>query len=138
MNNTIVYTILKKSADKWPDSPAVYDEFGTLTFKQLFEEAEELRAKLLASGVKEGMGIGVMARNSRNFITGIFGVIGCGATVMPLSHQLKKGEVDDVINEAKLHAIMDDLNGVQPIENATFKIKMNVEEFRFAWTNVHK
>lgn len=138
MTNPIVYEILKTSAEKWPNNPAVFDEYGSLTFKELFDEAEELRSKLIALGVKEGMGIGVMARNSRNFITGIFAVIGCGATVMPMSHQLKKGEVDDVINEAKLHAIIDDLNGIQPIENATSKLKMNVDEFRFSWTNVHK
>ena len=51
---------------------------------------------------------------------------------------MKKGEVEDVINEAKLHAILDDLYGVQPIDNATSKLKMKIDEFRFAWTNVHK
>lgn len=136
--NTPVYEILVESAKKWPDSPAVIDEFGILSFKELFEEAEELKIKLLALGIKEGMGIGVMARNSRNFITAIFAVVGCGATVMPMSHQLKKGEIDDVVNEAKLHAIMDDLHGVQPVENATAKIKMKKDEFRFAWTSTHK
>lgn len=136
--NTPVYEILFASAKKWPDSPAIIDEFGTLTFKELYDEAEELKVKLLALGVKEGMGIGVMARNSRNFITAIFAVVGCGATVMPMSHQLKKGEIDDVVNEAKLHAIMDDLHGVQPVENATAKIKMRKDEFRFAWTSIHK
>jgi acyl-coenzyme A synthetase/AMP-(fatty) acid ligase len=138
MKHFPVYEILSASAKQWPQQPAVYDEYGTLSFRELEAEAEELRLKLISLGVKEGMGIGVMARNSRNFITAIFAVVGCGATVMPMSHQLKKGEVDDMINEAKLHAILDDKNGVQPVDNATANIKMKIDGFRFAWTNVHK
>src|SRR6188768_2439554 len=108
MNDLFAYNALKDAAEKWPNSPAIYDEYGSLTFEQLFHETETLKDQLIKLGGTKGMGVGVMARNSRNFITGIFSVIGCGATVMPMSHQLKKGEIDDVLTEAKLHAIMDD------------------------------
>ncbi len=136
MNDLLAYNALKDSAHHWPDSPAIYDEFGSLSFKQLFEEAEILKSRLIELGVKHGMGVGVMARNSRNFITGIFSVIGCGATVMPMSHQLKKNEIDDVINEAQLHAIMDDQHGMKPIDVETENIKMKIESFRFAFTSI--
>lgn len=138
MNDLLAYNALRNAAHNWPDSPAIYDEFGSLTFKQLFEEAETLKTRLMELGVKPGMGIGVMARNSRNFITGIFSVIGCGATVMPLSHQLKKNEIDDVLREAQLHAIMDDRHGVNPQDNEGVSIGMKIESFRFGFTNVAK
>lgn len=138
MNDLLAYNALRNAAHNWPNSPAVYDEFGSLTFKQLFEEAETLKARLVELGVRPGMGIGVMARNSRNFITGIFSVIGCGATVMPLSHQLKKNEIEDILREAQLHAIMDDRHGVNPLDSENNLIKMNIESFRFGFTNVSK
>jgi len=138
MNDLLVYNVLKDAAHKWPDLPAVYDEFGMLTFKQLYTETETLKQQLIELGVCKGMGVGVMARNSRNFISGIFAVIGCGATVMPMSHQLKQAEINDVLNEAKLHAILDDRSGVQPIEGFDTVIKMNIESFRFAFTTISK
>jgi acyl-coenzyme A synthetase/AMP-(fatty) acid ligase len=138
MNRPLVYEILRDSAAQWPDSPAVFDEYGVLTFQELESEACALSEQLKTLGVRPGMGIGVMARNSRNFITAIFAVVGCGATVMPMSHQLKKGELDEVLSEAKLHAILDDRSGVQPTDNAVADLKMKIDGFRFAWTNIHK
>lgn len=57
---------------------------------------------------------------------------------MPLSHQLKTSEIDDVINEAQLHAILDDKHGVQPIAQVVSEIKMKIESFRFAYTSINK
>ncbi len=138
MNNLFAYNALKDAAQKWPNSPAIYDEYGTLTFKQLFQETESLKDQLIKLGVIKGMGVGVMARNSRNFITGIFSVIGCGATVMPMSHQLKKAEIEDVLKEAQLHAIMDDQHGAKPLDSTEQIIPMNIESFRFGFTSIPK
>ena len=100
MNQFPVYEILKDAAKQWPQRPAVYDDHGTLNFDELYNEAEQLRLYLLKLGIGQGMGVGVRARNGRNFIIGIFAVVGCGAAVMPMSHQLKKNEVDDILEEA--------------------------------------
>jgi long-chain acyl-CoA synthetase len=136
MDQLPVYEILIEAARKWPEKPAVYDDYGMLTFEQLYLETEELRCQLLSLGVKQGMGVGVKARNGRNFITGIFAVIGCGAAVMPLSHQLKKGEIEDIINEAQLHALLDDRSGGKshPVIDAV--IPMKAESFSFSRTDV--
>lgn len=109
-----VYDLLRDAAEKWPENPAVYDEQGMLTFTELFSQTEKLREKLSALGVKPGMGIGVKARNGRHFIMGIFAGVGCGATVMPVSHQLKKQEIDDILSAAGLHVLIDDGSGVSP------------------------
>jgi acyl-coenzyme A synthetase/AMP-(fatty) acid ligase len=138
MENFPVYNVLKEAAEKWPNAPAVFDEFGTLSFQELFDESEVLKLKLLELGIRPGMGIGVMARNSRNFIIGIFAVIGCGATVMPMSHQLKGAEIDDVLREAKLHGILDDQHGICPIEGEKLIIPMKIEAFRFSYSTIDK
>ncbi len=138
MDNLLVYNVLKEASQKWPHLPAVYDEHGAVTFLELYHETEDLKDELIKLGITQGMGVGVMARNGRNFISGIFAVIGCGATVMPLSHQLKPSEINEIINEAQLHAILDDKHGVQPIEKIISEIKMTIESFRFAFTNTDK
>ena len=45
MNNLLVYNTLKEAALKWPNSPAIYDDYGMLNFEQLFLETEVLKNK---------------------------------------------------------------------------------------------
>lgn len=135
MNQFPVYEILKDAAKQWPQRPAVYDDHGTLNFDELYNEAEELRLYLLKLGIGQGMGVGVRARNGRNFIIGIFAVVGCGAAVMPMAHQLKKNEVDDILEEAKLHAVLDDGSGDKAIENIDAVISMGFGSFNFSFTH---
>ena len=133
-----VYEILRDAAEEWPNNPAVYDDHGMISFQQLFNEAEKLRMHLVSLGIKEGMGIGVMAANGRNFIIGIFGAVGTGAAVMPMSPQLKRAEVDDILQEAKLHAIIDDMSSIQPFDTMETVIPMQQGSFRFAFTDIHE
>ena len=136
MNVLPVYEILKEAAQQWPHNPAVYDDHGTLSFHQLFTEAEELRLQLMTLGMKEGMGIGVMAANGRNFIIGIFAAVGTGAAVMPMSPQLKAAEIDEILEQAKLHAIIDDRSSTQPLDSIETVIPMQEGAFRFAVTHI--
>jgi acyl-coenzyme A synthetase/AMP-(fatty) acid ligase len=131
-----VYEILREAAQQWPANAAVHDEYGSITFLELFTEAEELKKQLVASGIKEGMGIGVMAANSRYFIIGIFAAVGTGAAVMPMSPQLKKAEIDEILQEAKLHAIIDDRSAAQPLDTVDTVIPMKIGSFRFGFTGV--
>ena len=133
-NELLVYEILKDAAVKWPGKPAVYDDHGMMTFAELYSQTEILRIKLIELGVKPGMGMGVKARNGRNFIMGIFAGVGCGAAVMPMSHQLKTAEIDEILAEAQLHVIIDDMSGVCPVKGVGSVIEMNAESFSFIFT----
>jgi len=136
MNALPVYEILQEAAQQWPNNPAVYDEYGMMSFQQLFTEAEKLRLQLMRLGMSEGMGIGVMAANGRNFIIGIFAAVGTGAVVIPMSPQLKAAEINEILEQAKLHAIIDDRSSIQPLENIETVIPMQQGSFRFAFTPV--
>ncbi len=138
MDQLPVYEILRDAANKWPGNPAVYDDLGMISFLELFNEAEVLRTHLMSLGIKEGMGIGVMAGNSRHFIIGIFAAVGTGATVMPMSPQLKKAEIDDILQDAKLHAIIDDRSAAQPVDSVDTVIPMKTGSFRFGFTGIHE
>jgi len=104
----------------------------------LYAQTETLRLHLINLGLKPGMGIGVKARNGRNFIMGIFAGVGCGAAVMPMSHQLKKAEIEDILAEAQLHVLIDDMSGIPPILAVNAVIAMDVESFSFSFTGSGK
>lgn len=136
MNNQRVYHLLKSAADQWPDNPAIHDEFGSISFKSLENEVDALMLELQLLGIKPGMGVGVMARNSRNFIISVFAVLGCGAAVMPVSHQLKQAEINEILEKTKLHAVLDDFSGIQPLDNVLQDIQMNIGKMRFGKTDI--
>lgn len=115
MQQSNIYTVLENANHQWADNPAVYDDFGMLTFSGLHEETELLKAQLIQRGIGKGQAVGMMARNGRNFIIGIFAVAGTGACVMPMSHQLKRDELSDAVKEAQLSFILDDLSGIDPL-----------------------
>src|SRR3989338_795278 len=115
MKHFLVYQELEQAALKWPDLSAIFDEHGAMSFAELWQATEACKIELLQLGVHSGMGLGVMARNSRQFIILVFGVLGCGASVLPLSHQLKRPELEEIIEHAQLHAVLDDFSGIQPL-----------------------
>lgn len=113
--NSRIYQLLVESAEQFSDQPAIYDEKGELSFTSLLAEVDALSSKLFDAGIEKGCGVGVMAKNSREFIISVFAVLGCGAAVMPISHQLKRPEIDEVINKAGIHFIIDDGSGIEPL-----------------------
>lgn len=132
-----VYDVLYDANLKWGNEVAVYDEWGTQTFQDLWKETELLRERLIQSGIKEGMAVGVIARNGRNFISGIFAVIGTGAVAMPVSHQLKDNELKEVWKDAQLTAIIDDGSSKDYQPETYETIHLSVGFFRLSMVNAN-
>ena len=110
--------LLYQSARNWPENIAVHDQFGSISYAELGREVKLFAEALRQGGIKAGMGVGVLGKNSRFFIAAVFAVMDCGAVVMPISSQLKEDEVKQIIKTAGLHAIIDDQNGIQPLPKA--------------------
>jgi long-chain acyl-CoA synthetase len=103
-----VFETLSQAARQWPSRPAIIDAAGTLDYQSLWREIESLRVQLARLDVCEGQGVGVRARNGRAFVIGALAALGCGATVMPIHHQLKPDELTDMLARAPLGFILDD------------------------------
>lgn len=106
-----VYEVLQQAATTWPEQAAVHDEAGTISFSELFIQTETLRNQLEKSGIMPGMAVGLKAKNGRDFITGIFAITGAGAVALPVYHQLKAMEIDELVQQTGLHAWIDDHSG---------------------------
>ena len=79
-----------------------------LDYQSLWREVEALRLQLDRVGVRDGQGLGVLARNGRAFIIGALAALGCRAVVMPIHFQLKPAELAEMLARAPLAAILDD------------------------------
>jgi len=93
------------------DHIAIKDEHGALSYSEFAGEVKKLSKVLISKGLKEGMGVGIMDRNSRYFIISVFAVLHCKAVAMPVSNQLKTQELDTILNNAGLNWLLDAGNG---------------------------
>ncbi|BCX82458.1 long-chain acyl-CoA synthetase [Methylomarinovum caldicuralii] len=110
-----VEEILALAAETWPERPAILDAEGAVSYAELYRDSRRLKAALLQAGMGPGMGLGIMGRNSRHFVAAMFAGMGCGATVFPLSHQLKAAEIARILQDTGLHGILDDGHGIEPL-----------------------
>ncbi|HEV2328684.1 MAG TPA: class I adenylate-forming enzyme family protein [Verrucomicrobiae bacterium] len=106
-----VFETLAHSAQKFAGRTAIIDAGGTMDYRSLWREIEALRAQLDHLGLKPGQGVGIRARNGRAFVIGGLAALGCGATVMPIHHQIKPDELNDMLAKAPLCVILDDGSG---------------------------
>lgn len=130
------YQLLIDAAQKWPDRPAIIDGEQELSYQQLYEQAGQLKKVLLKNGLTQGMGLGVMGRNSSVFVVAMFAGMACGATVLPLSHQLKQTEIEDILSDTELHLVLDDLSGLKPVDGDAISISFFQQTLRLAWTKI--
>ena len=127
------YQLLEFAAQSWPDRAAIIEAGGTISYRELYEQTELLKAELLQLGLAKGQGLGIMGRNGSTFIAMMLAAMGCGIVVLPISHQLKAAEIDCLIKDTKLHAVLDDLSGGQPVDAELIMLACGQQKLRFAW-----
>ncbi len=128
------YQILEQAVDSWPQYPAIIDSQGSMSYSELYKQTEALRKKLMQAGLKPCMGLGVMGRNGRFFVAAMLAGMACGATVLPLSPQLKKAEMSQILQDTGLHAVLDDGSGLLVIQGRPLAIPFADQMTRFTWT----
>lgn len=130
-----VFELLENTAARFGPNIAVVDRQGSMTFTELLEESAYLRDRLMNEGLGPGHGLGLMAENGRGFIIGLFAGAGTGATVMPISHQLKPDELNREIQQAGLHAVLADNSGPSWIGTSAVAVSWSGVNGTFIWTS---
>lgn len=93
MKKTII-TLLNESVTKFGDMPYLYEalsgeEYTSLTFKEVQQEAIRFSAGLMALGIQEGDRISLISEGKNNWVIGELGILHAGAVCVPLSVKLE-------------------------------------------------
>ena len=96
------------AARKFPDAPAVIDELGTLSFKELDERTNALARALQADGIEEGDGVAIMCRNHRGWIESVLACSKLGANALFLNTAFSGPQLTDVAKREKPKAVIYD------------------------------
>jgi long-chain acyl-CoA synthetase len=130
-----VFSFLIEAANRLPHTPACISAEGTISYAELLQEAEALRDTLLSQGLRPGMGLGLVADNSPEFIIGLFAGLACEAVVMPLAPDLKEQEFNRILELVPMAAILHDGSltskprFVESAESGAFEILVRPKEF---------
>lgn len=129
------FSYLIETAHRLPEMPACVSAERTVTYAELLAEVEVVRDALLQQGLRPGMGLGLVADNSAEFIVGLFAGLACEAVVMPLAPDLKEQEFNRILDLVPMAAILHDGSlmtkprFVQVAELDAFEILVRPKEF---------
>jgi acyl-CoA synthetase (AMP-forming)/AMP-acid ligase II len=96
------------AAQRCPDRPAVIDELGTLTWRELDEHSDALAAALQTLPAGQPKVIGVMARNHRGFVQSLIAANRIGADVLLLNTSFAGPALAEVAAREEVDAVIYD------------------------------
>ncbi len=112
------YTLLAVTTARWPDRTAIVDDDGALTYRQLRDVTESLARRLAADGVAPGQAVGVMCRNGRGFVAGVFAAALLGADVVPMSTEFRSDALAAAIQAHHISTVVADGEFAERVRSA--------------------
>ena len=114
------------AARKFPDAPAVIDELGTLSFREIDERTNALARALRADGIEEGDGVAIMCRNHRGWIESVLACSKLGANALFLNTAFSGPQLTDVAKREKPKAVIYDEEFGEVLKDASARRKRYV------------
>src|SRR3954453_18597299 len=105
-------------AAQYPDEPAIIDELGTLSFKDVDIRTNALAHAFQDHGIKEGDGVALMMRNHRGFIESVVALSKIGADALLLNTAFAAPQLTEVVKREKPIAIIYDEEFTELLEDA--------------------
>lgn len=102
------YTLLAVTAARWPDRTAIVDDDGALSYRELQQETESLARRLAGDGAAPGRAVGVMCRNGRGFVAGVFAAALLGADVVPVSTEFRSDALGAAVRAHRISTMVAD------------------------------
>ncbi|WP_405491012.1 AMP-binding protein [Nocardia sp. NBC_00511] len=102
---TTIPALVADRARRYPDALAVAGPGGRLTYAELAEEVAAATRAAMASGIEVGDRIGMWAPNSVRWIVTALGMLGAGATLVPISTRLRGAETADALARSRVRAV---------------------------------
>jgi acyl-CoA synthetase (AMP-forming)/AMP-acid ligase II len=106
-----------------PHEPAVIDELGSLTFREVDERTNALAHALRADGVAEGDNVAVMCRNHRGWVDAVVACSKLGANALFLNTAFSGPQLADVAKREKPTAVVYDHEFEEVLHDASRRRK---------------
>ncbi|MES2300786.1 MAG: AMP-binding protein, partial [Pseudomonadota bacterium] len=98
--------LLVRSAARYPDRNALVMPDLTLTFAELRDASVEIARGIIGLGLAPRAHVGILANNSREMVTALFGAALANCVAVPLNARHKSRELGYIIENADLALIL--------------------------------
>ncbi|RLV55661.1 long-chain fatty acid--CoA ligase [Aeromicrobium phragmitis] len=98
--------LLDDTAQLHPDRPAVVAEDRVVSYRELLRAAETVTATLRQRGVQPGDRVLLVCPNTPEFTAAYFGILKCGAIVVPLNVSLRPREIAYHMRDCQAAAVV--------------------------------
>jgi acyl-CoA synthetase (AMP-forming)/AMP-acid ligase II len=116
-------------AARTPNRPAVIDEQGVLTWRDVDRRSDRIAGELRRAGIGACDGVGLLARNGRGFIECSVALAKCGADVYYLNTGSAGGQLAEVLEREHAVAVVHDAEFRDLLEPArSGRISLTTEE----------
>ncbi len=95
-------------AARHPRRPAIVDDDGVLTWREVDVRTDRLASELRARGLREGDAAGLLARNGRGLVEGAVALAKVGADVLYLGTGTAAGPLRQVLDREGARAVLHD------------------------------
>ena len=107
--------LLKRTAERFADRPAVWYRSETMTYAQLADGVEAYGAALAAAGIRRGDHVALWADNSPETLISFYAVMSMGAVAVMLNTSLTQHEITELLSFSDSKAlILGALNNTTP------------------------
>lgn len=102
----LLHHLLRDSAVRSPERPAVADGGHVLTFAELDALSNRVARALLAQGVAPGDRVGILARKSAVSVVALFGVLKAGACYVPLDAKSPAARLATIMTDSGITVVL--------------------------------
>ncbi|MCR5177082.1 MAG: long-chain-fatty-acid--CoA ligase [Anaerovibrio sp.] len=88
------------------DAVAIVDQERRITYKALQEAVDAYRNYLYGIGVRSGDRVGILSRNSADYVFAYFAIVSLGGIAVPINFQLSQREIAYIINDAGIKHLL--------------------------------
>ena len=106
MNDLSLIAALNTAAENWSDNTAIIDGDSCYSFKEVKLASDKLAVGLLKKGICKGDRVALYCANGVDFAVSYVGIIKAGAVVVPINLLQKAIEIDYVLNNAGVKALI--------------------------------
>jgi len=112
------YSLLAVTAARWPNRAAIVDDDGVLSYRELRSQTESLARELSGTGVAAGQAVGIMCRNGRGFVAGVYAAALVGADVVLISTDFRVDALSAALGSHQVTSMVADNEFAERIEAA--------------------
>ncbi len=112
------YTLLAVAAARWPNREAIIDDDGALRYRELRSATEAVARHLTRQGVEPGQAVGILCRNGRGFVEGVFAAALVGADVVLVNTDFRTDALAAALNAHDIETMISDKEFVEQVHAA--------------------